>query len=1772
MKKLYYFIPIFFSLMFVLCWQDANAQSDACAGATALTVGGSCTTTAYNVSAAFTNSTTEAPFPCSGTSYRDGWYKFTPASTGNVNIDVTSNRIVGVAVYSGSCGAFSQVACTVPGTANASLTAAVTASTTYYLRIMRTNNANANDMTGTVCLYTGYCPASTTTSTTEYINNFTTTNGITNIGNTTGFTAGGYANYTAQSVSQPAGQTINFSTTFIGGTFGFGIWVDWNNDLDFNDAGETMFLSSSYSASYSGSFTVPGGAGSGNYRMRIRADYFNTSPLACGAITDGEAEDYTLTVTAPLPCPTLPSGLASLVTGTTSATISWVAPSPAPGSGYQYYVSTSATPPTAGTAPTGSTAAGILSASLTGLTPNTTYYFWVRSNCDGTNKGAWAGSSTFFTGYCVSNTSTSTTEYISNFTTTGGLSNINNTSGFTAGGYANYTAQSVSQLAGQSLNFSAAFTGGTFGFGIWIDWNNDLDFNDAGETMFLSAGYNSTYSGSFAIPGAATGNYRMRIRADYWSVSPSACGTITDGETEDYTLAIPPPLPCATYPSALASAVTSGSTATISWAAASPAPVNGYQYYVSTSSTAPLAGTTPSGSTAAGMTSAALTGLTANTTYYFWVRSNCNGTDYGFWVGAGTFYTGYCISTSSVTSGYINNFTTTGGLANISNSTAYSAGGYGNYTAQAVTQLAGLPVSFSAAYTGGTFGMGIWVDWNNDLDFNDAGETVYTSAGYNAANTGSFTIPAAAATGNYRMRVRIDYIMTSPTACGNINNGETEDYTLTVAPPLPCSGNPSAISVNVTSGTTVAVSWLAATPAPANGYQYYVSTSSTTPVASTTPTGSTAAGVLTANLSGLTAGVTYYVWVRSNCGGALGQGVWIGATTFNIPTCGVGNSTGTTTLGCPSVVSGGLGLNGADPAPVSCTSASCVDLEATYLQLGQTTSYTVESIPYNPPYQFTCLKNPVSVNIDDTWSPIINLPFNFCFYGNTYNKCLISSNGVVTFDITSNLPGQGSAWQFTTGVPSTSLFLNSIFGVYHDINPSLGGEVGWELITLNTGCRALVASWNNIPMYSCTSQLYSGMIVLYENTNIIDVYVKQKSVCATWNDGNAIVGVQNSTGTQGIAAPSRNGLDANWTVTNEAWRFVPSGTAITSIKWFQGAGTTGPVVGNTDVITVCPSATTVYTAQVTYTLCNGATLIETESTTVTVNSSKTWNGSVSTAWNNAANWTPAGVPTALDCVVIPPAPNNAIISGASYDAFAYSLSVLAGGVLTMNSGNNLTVTNAVNVSAGGTFTVMDSASLLQVNAVANTGNINMQRTTQPMYRYDFTYWNSPVTQASNYTLGTLSPNTLFDKYFSWTPSVGGASGIWIQESAATVMDPRKGYIVRAPQTYSTNPAIKTAYTATFTGVPNNGVITCPISYGSMGPAATNDKWNLLGNPYPSAVSAASFLNNPSNASVIDGTIYFWTHNTPWSTAFPDPFYGNYVINYTDADYASWNKTGGVGTVASSGGPAPNGYIAAGEAFFVKSLGVPGSAIFNNSMRVADNNSQFFRVNPNASTAQAIERHRIWLNFTNESGSFNQILVGYITGATLGWDRGLDGERFSPGSVTFYSIIPENHLAIQGRPLPFQQTDQVPLGFSTVNAGNFSIRIDHIDGLFENQNIYLEDRYNNTIHDLKQNPYEFFTASGTFDNRFVLRYTTTNLNLSDASSDLYLNAFIRENRLHARSLQPIISIEISDVAGKVVRFFKATEKSFEADLDLSSGVYFARFQLQDGTLTTRKLMN
>ncbi|SEQ10457.1 T9SS-dependent choice-of-anchor J family protein [Flavobacterium urocaniciphilum] len=303
----------------------------------------------------------------------------------------------------------------------------------------------------------------------------------------------------------------------------------------------------------------------------------------------------------------------------TTANTSWDDLSGSGVTGYEYAVTTSATPPASGTPTTNTYYLA------TGLTGQTVYYLHVRTDCGSGNYGVWSTLS-FFTGYCTPSSSGSAS-YISNFTTTGGSQNISNlASGFTTGGYLNATSQFVEGYATSAFSFNGTIVGGTVGFAIWIDWNNDLILNNATEKVFNTTAYgNGPFTGTITIPaGTPIGNYRMRVATDFNSSNPSnPCAAVTRGEFEDYTVSViaqPACLP----PSPSSSNVTSAS-ADLNWAAVASATL-GYEYVLDNVATDPAG----SGTSITPNTYSA-SGLTGSTTYYFHVRSVCGAGVYSTW-------------------------------------------------------------------------------------------------------------------------------------------------------------------------------------------------------------------------------------------------------------------------------------------------------------------------------------------------------------------------------------------------------------------------------------------------------------------------------------------------------------------------------------------------------------------------------------------------------------------------------------------------------------------------------------------------------------------------------------------------------------------------------------------------------------------------------------------------------------------------------------------------------------------------------------------------------------------------------------------------------------------------------------------------------------------------------------------------------------------------------------------------------------------------------------
>ncbi|HTO16014.1 MAG TPA: T9SS type A sorting domain-containing protein [Edaphocola sp.] len=206
-----------------------------------------------------------------------------------------------------------------------------------------------------------------------------------------------YQDYTSQNIPVIAGVPTAVSLTTMGYT-GVGMAADFNNDLDFVDLGEDLFLPSYNAASstliYTGFITVPANVPSGNYRLRIwsrlaNAGGANNGIEPCGGYGYGRYFDYTLVVANSGSC--TPPGNVNITTTPNSANISYTAPTIGnTPTNYIYELRSNNSLPASGPS-------GLISGNTTNLTnlnfsalsSASTYYFHIRTFCSVGDSSLW---------------------------------------------------------------------------------------------------------------------------------------------------------------------------------------------------------------------------------------------------------------------------------------------------------------------------------------------------------------------------------------------------------------------------------------------------------------------------------------------------------------------------------------------------------------------------------------------------------------------------------------------------------------------------------------------------------------------------------------------------------------------------------------------------------------------------------------------------------------------------------------------------------------------------------------------------------------------------------------------------------------------------------------------------------------------------------------------------------------------------------------------------------------------------------------------------------------------------------------------------------------------------------------------------------------------------------------------------------------------------------------------------------------------------------------
>ncbi len=701
---------------------------------------------------------------------------------------------------------------------------------------------------------------------------------------------------------------------------------------------------------------------------------------------------------------------------------------------------------------------------------------------------------------------------------------------------------------------------------------------------------------------------------------------------------------------------------------------------------------------------------------------------------------------------------------------------------------------------------------------------------------------------------------------------------------------------------------------------------------------------------------------------------------------------------------------------------------------------------------------------------------------------------------------------------------------------------------------------------SCSTTTGSFTIANYDKTNN---YIFSPSINVVNDNGN----VTAPPGKYTITSTTNNCSSAATTVTINAVPVTPAMPNVDKIGQPTCDVSTGSVLlsnlpakgwtinpgnirgtGSTTIITGLAPGTYQFTV-------SNASCSSVATTDVVINSiTKIWNGTM---------WSAGGAaPTTEQAIVI----NGKYTS--TGDLNGCSCIINSGDVI-ISSGHTLKLQNQLEVNGAATFTLADGAVLLQENKdAANKGKISVERyvkglRNQPGKAVDYVYWSSPVTGQQTKGPGGFSPGTPNANFFFYNEANDR-----FYETGDVTFTRGRGYAVRAetiinPATglSDTNPYNKTYQ---FTGAPINGDISRDIARSNDNPAGVVHGYNLVGNPYPSVIDFNElYLGNCKGKDGTDCLIYntawFWTNNVYTANQMGSGYGGN--------NYAIFNGTGGVpATSPYTGGLRPDGMIGVGQAFIVQKKTTGTAPLqFKNSyaeghkLRVSTPSTFFQKVNG--------EKNKFSMKLISPSQLVNTQLIGYVTGATDGYEQDFDAEAFGDFSDLFYSVLDNKKMVIQGKDGNFSADDRVTLGAIFFQNGTYTIELGETEGIFSaNQYIYLKDKQANIITNLSQSSYTFTAFKGNTANRFEIVYKPEMVLSTEGMVNENIFVYKDDNDFVVKANRKnITALEMYDTAGRLMLKLKPNSlKVFISMEKMVNGVYILKID-QNGEMTTKKVI-
>lgn len=453
--------------------------------------------------------------------------------------------------------------------------------------------------------------------------------------------------------------------------------------------------------------------------------------------------------------------------------------------------------------------------------------------------------------------------------------------------------------------------------------------------------------------------------------------------------------------------------------------------------------------------------------------------------------------------------------------------------------------------------------------------------------------------------------------------------------------------------------------------------------------------------------------------------------------------------------------------------------------------------------------------------------------------------------------------------------------------------------------------------------------------------------------------------------------------------------------------------------------------------------------------------------------------------------------------------------------------------------------------------------------------------------GICSPLTI-ERYWIWKFIASDEYSEWIHVQGATSLNPGEGFTMKGTA------GSGDAQQYDFRGKPNNGTISVSVA---------NNQLTLVGNPYPSALDALSYIHDPQNAAVITGTLQYWEQDPSVNSHYLQDYdggYASYTINaagtietYIPATFSTYN---GDGTINGAGSGSPSGktprrYIPIGQGFMVEGTAI-GTVKAKNSHRVykkesiATDSTEFFKnsniknkisKNTNSFSKVPNDYKRFRLNIDFNNTYTRQLVETFHNSATQDFDYGLEckiNEADVLASDALWLIEEKPYVA---EALPFDATLRIPLVIKVNEETQIKIRIADIQNFDSDQPIYLHDIENNTFVDLKVQDFNINLDASNYTDRFKIVFEKNSLNTAEANLE-DLKIFQNNNISELKILNPnslnIKAFSLLDVTGKKVQNIKVRNSKKEyaySTKSLSNGVYIVQINLDNNQVFNKKII-